>query len=68
MAEEIQFVLNASPDISLAQILQWATLNGARFFGWDALLGSLDVGKTPGLVNVIGLERSGQSPLEVKVL
>jgi cytosine/adenosine deaminase-related metal-dependent hydrolase len=31
-------------------LLRWATLNGAEALGFDDTLGSLDPGKTPGLL------------------
>jgi cytosine/adenosine deaminase-related metal-dependent hydrolase len=34
---------------SLEQVLQWATLNGARTLQWDDELGSFEKGKKPGL-------------------
>jgi imidazolonepropionase-like amidohydrolase len=36
--------------IPFAELLQWATLNGARFLGLEQTLGSFDVGKSPGVV------------------
>ncbi len=35
--------------VSFETLLQWATLNGARALGFEADLGSIEVGKTPGL-------------------
>jgi cytosine/adenosine deaminase-related metal-dependent hydrolase len=35
--------------LTLSQLLQWATLNGARYLGIDADKGSIEPGKTPGL-------------------
>jgi cytosine/adenosine deaminase-related metal-dependent hydrolase len=34
----------------LAEILQWATINGAKALQWDNDLGSFEKGKTPGVV------------------
>ena len=38
------------PDVSLQEMLTWACLNGAKALGMDKQLGSIEVGKKPGLV------------------
>lgn len=40
---------------SLSQVLQWATINGAKALRWDNVLGSFEKGKQPGVV-LIGKE------------
>jgi cytosine/adenosine deaminase-related metal-dependent hydrolase len=42
--------------ISFEQILQWATLNGAKFLGIDDEKGSIEVGKKPGLNLLTGMD------------
>jgi imidazolonepropionase-like amidohydrolase len=37
-------------DIPLNELLTWATLNGAKAMGLDSKLGSIEIGKSPGLV------------------
>ncbi len=49
MLTEMRTLLNHFSNLTFAQVLKWATLNGAEFFGFDADLGSITVGKTPGL-------------------
>jgi aminodeoxyfutalosine deaminase len=44
------------PEITLQQVLKWGTLNGARFLGIDDEKGSIEVGKTPGLNLLTGLD------------
>jgi len=34
---------------SLSQVLQWATINGAKALQWDSELGSFEKGKKPGI-------------------
>ncbi len=46
---ELKILQKFTPDIALTDLLTWATLNGARFFGWEKQLGSLEVGKQPGI-------------------
>ena len=53
---EIKTLHEHFPDLSLAETLQWATLNGARFLGVDKQLGSIEVGKRPGLNLIINID------------
>ncbi len=46
---EIKTISQHAPYIPLATLLQWASLNGANFLGFNDTLGSLEVGKKPGL-------------------
>lgn len=48
--EEIKLLQKHFPGIPLAEILQWATLNGARALGCSDRFGSFEKGKEPGLV------------------
>jgi aminodeoxyfutalosine deaminase len=50
MYEEIKTIQKNFPDISLENILQWATLNGARALGLEGYMGSFDKGKRSGVV------------------
>lgn len=44
------------PSLSLARLLEWGTINGAKFLGIDGKMGSLEAGKTPGLNLITGLD------------
>lgn len=48
--KEIQTIQEYFPSIPLTEILQWATLNGAKALGIDDRYGSLTPGKKPGVV------------------
>lgn len=48
--EEIKTLSQNFKEISLEEILKWATLNGANFLGKDDVLGSFERGKCPGIV------------------
>lgn len=52
--------------ITTERLLQWATINGARFLGIDDEKGSLEAGKTPGLNLITGLDGLRITP-ETKV-
>lgn len=51
-ARELSMVENMRlmGDVPLTELLRWATKNGAEAMGLDAKLGSIEVGKTPGIV------------------
>lgn len=51
---EVQALQAAFPNIPLAEMLQWATLNGAKALGMADTLGSFEQGKKPGVVCVEG--------------
>jgi cytosine/adenosine deaminase-related metal-dependent hydrolase len=51
MVEELKMFRN----VPLAEKLQWATINGARALGVDDKLGTIEVGKRSGIVNLVGV-------------
>ncbi|MDO8971322.1 MAG: amidohydrolase family protein, partial [Saprospiraceae bacterium] len=53
--EEMKTIARYQRYVPFQTILQWATLNGAQALGFDDTLGSLEVGKTPGLVCIQGV-------------
>lgn len=52
MWEEISAIHRHFPEIPMAAIMQWATLNGAQALGISATYGSFEKGKKPGLVQI----------------
>ena len=59
--EEINTLQKAYPDLSLSEMLKWATSNGAKALKIDDKYGSFEKGKTPGVVliqneSVVNLE------------
>ncbi len=57
IAKEIQSIIRATESMprlkavaSIEQVLQWATINGAKALQWDDELGSFEKGKKPGVV------------------
>ena len=44
--------------VPLAELLQWATINGAKALGIDDKFGSIEVGKQSGIVNLTGVNLS----------
>ena len=52
IAKEIQAItgiLQFETVVSLSQVLQWATINGAKALQWDSELGSFEKGRKPGI-------------------
>lgn len=47
---ELQTIHQRYPQIEKSELLQWATLNGARALELDNVIGSFDVGKKPGVL------------------
>jgi len=59
---EMRTIQHKFPSISTAKLIEWGTLNGARFLGIDDEKGSLETGKTPGLNLITGLDELKITP------
>jgi cytosine/adenosine deaminase-related metal-dependent hydrolase len=69
--EEMKTIQRHFPKISLQELVDWGTINGAKALGFDDCLGSLQKGKKPGLnliTNINFEEMKLTSQSEVKVL
>ena len=53
---EMKCIQDNFPDIPFAEILRWATVNGAEFLDKDDDLGTFEAGKKPGIVNIEGFD------------
>lgn len=58
--EEIKTLRKYKSYIPLTELVQWATINGAKALGYDETLGSFDVGKQPGVVLISGIIGGGE--------
>lgn len=56
MLDELKTISKHFPAIPLKELLQWATLNGAKALQMNDVLGSFEKGKKPGLVLIEQLE------------
>ena len=54
--DELKTIQHHHPQIPLAEMLGWATLNGARALQMDKHLGSFEKGKKPGVVLIKGMD------------
>ncbi|MGI4804293.1 MAG: amidohydrolase family protein [Janthinobacterium lividum] len=55
--KEMRVLQQHFPELSLECLVEWATLNGARFLGIEDEKGTIEVGKTPGLNLLTGLNK-----------
>ncbi len=53
--DEMKVLVRHFEHLDFMQILTWATLNGAKALGLDGILGSIQVGKRPGLILLEGM-------------
>jgi aminodeoxyfutalosine deaminase len=54
--EEMRTIQQKFPSISTARLIEWGTINGAKYLGIDEEKGTLQEGKTPGLNLITGLD------------
>ena len=53
---EMRLIQEKFPAISTAKLIEWGTVNGARYLGIDDEKGTLEAGKTPGLNLITDLD------------
>ena len=58
--DELKTIQKYNPSIPLAEMLGWATMNGARALQMEKGLGSFEKGKKPGVVLIEGVNSNGQ--------
>lgn len=59
MVAEMYCLHSNFPEVPMAEILTWASLNGARFLSKDKELGTLEKGKKPGIVRIYDVDGEG---------
>lgn len=57
--DELKTIAAHFPETPTAELIQWATLNGAEALGFKQQLGAFDKGKTPG-VNLVTVDGEGR--------
>lgn len=56
--EEIKTIAKNFPEVKTEELLQWATINGARALQMDKELGSFETGKMPGVILIENVENA----------
>ncbi len=59
MVKELNCLHENFPEVPMAELLEWACMNGAKFLKKDDVLGSLTPGKRPGVVRISGVDDEG---------
>ena len=59
MVKELVCLHENFPEVPMTELLQWASLNGARFLSKEDVLGTLTPGKRPGIVLVRNIDEDG---------
>ena len=59
MVKEMYCLHANFPEVPMAEIITWATLNGARFLAKEDVMGSLETGKKPGIVRINNVDEYG---------
>lgn len=49
---ELRSLREHFPSVEISNLLQWATINGAKALKLDGILGSFEKGKQPGIINI----------------
>ncbi len=60
--EEIKTIQQHFPYASAELLLQWSTINGAKFLGVENKFGSLEKGKTPGIIHISNVTNGKLTP------
>lgn len=63
MLEQMKIISANFPLVGFSQMLKWSTINGAKALGFENELGSIEVGKKPGLVLVSPFDFSNMNVL-----
>ena len=59
MMKELVCLHQNFPEVPMQELLEWASLNGARFLGKENELGTLTSGKHPGVVAITDVDNDG---------
>jgi cytosine/adenosine deaminase-related metal-dependent hydrolase len=63
--EELRTISKYQSYVPFDTLLRWATINGAEALQFDGELGSLELGKKPGLLALTGLAGNGPETFRI---
>jgi cytosine/adenosine deaminase-related metal-dependent hydrolase len=66
--DEMKTILKYKSYLNFETVLQWATLNGAEALGYEDQLGSIEIGKTPGINLIKNKQGVFGAETEIEVL
>lgn len=66
--DEMKTILKYKSYLSFETVLQWATLNGAEALGYEDQLGSIEIGKSPGINLIKNKQGVFGAETEIEVL
>ncbi len=64
--EELVTIKQHYPAISWETLLTWGTLNGAKALQMEDIVGTIEVGKKPGIALIHGIEENSKEPISVQ--
>ena len=56
MVSEMECIQRYFPRVPLTELIEWATINGAKFLGKENVLGTIEPGKRPGIVLIENID------------
>lgn len=61
--DQLNLIIKSFPQLTFSQILEWATINGARALGMEEEIGSIEIVKKPGLILIYPFDFGNMKPL-----
>ena len=59
IVKELNCLHENFPEVPMQELLQWACYNGAKFLAKENVIGSLEIGKQPGIVRIENIDCDG---------
>lgn len=66
--DQMMILLEAFPNLTFNQVLGWATINGAKALDFDSKVGTIEIGKQPGLNLITNFDFKLMKPTQKSVI